>query len=269
MSTLASSAWSRSSAWARLLPVGAPLGDHRLDLRVLARVQRREREVLELPLHRVDPEAVRERRVHLEGLARLAHLLLLAQVLDRPHVVEAVGELDQDDALVLRHRDDHLAVVLGLRVLAALEVVRVSLVTPSTSWRDLVAELGADVLDRRLRVLDDVVEQRGGDRLARRLEPGEDLRDRRRVIDEVLAAAALLALVGRRGEDERAGDEVAVDVRVVRLDPRAARRRGPVMPLDVNHRHAFSVPRWSSPEQPRQECAFDRERRRPMSVSGS
>ena len=103
------------------LAVGAALGHHRLDLGVLARVEDLERAVLELPLDRVDTEAVRERRVDLERLLRLAHLGLLALVLDRAHVVEAVGELDQDDADVLRHRDDHLPVVLGVRLLAALE----------------------------------------------------------------------------------------------------------------------------------------------------
>ena len=103
----------------RRLPVGAPVGDHRLDLGVLARMQDLERAVLELPLHRVDAEPVRERRVDLERLLRLAHLGLLALVLDRAHVVEPVGELDQDDAHVLRHRHDHLAVVLGVGLLAA------------------------------------------------------------------------------------------------------------------------------------------------------
>ena len=62
-----------------LLPLGAALVDHRLDLGVLARVERLEGEVLELPLDRVDAEAVRERRVDLERLARLLELLLLAR----------------------------------------------------------------------------------------------------------------------------------------------------------------------------------------------
>src|SRR4051812_24158554 len=104
------------------LAVGAPLADHRLDLLVLARVKRLEGEVLELPLERVDAEAVRERRVHLERLLRFLHLLLLAEVLDLAQVVQPVGELDQDHADVLGHRDDQLAVVLGLRLLAALEL---------------------------------------------------------------------------------------------------------------------------------------------------
>jgi hypothetical protein len=52
-----------------LLPVGASLAHHRLDLRVLPRVERLEGQVLQLPLHRMDPEPVRERRVDLERLA--------------------------------------------------------------------------------------------------------------------------------------------------------------------------------------------------------
>ena len=49
-----------------LLALGAALVDHRLDLGVLGRVEGLEGEVLELPLDRVDAEAMRERRVDLE-----------------------------------------------------------------------------------------------------------------------------------------------------------------------------------------------------------
>ena len=147
-----------------LLAVGAPLGDHLLDLLVLARMQRLEREVLELPLERVDTEAVRERRVDLERLARLLQLLLLAEVLDRAQVVQAVGELDQDHPQVLRHRDDQLAVVLGLGVLAALELDAGQLGDALDELRDLVAELGADLVDVDAGVLDDVVQQRRRER---------------------------------------------------------------------------------------------------------
>src|SRR3712207_6891294 len=52
----------------------ALLVDQALDLLVLARMQRREREVLQLPLDRVDAQAVRERRVDLQGLLRLVDL---------------------------------------------------------------------------------------------------------------------------------------------------------------------------------------------------
>ena len=188
MSTLSSSR-SRTSAASRdvLLPVGAALGDHRLDLGVLARVQRLEREVLELPLERVDTEPVRERRVDLERLPRLLHLLLLAEVLDRAQVVEAVGELDQDDAHVLGHRHDHLPVVLGLRLLAGLELDARQLRDAVDELGDLVAELLAQRLELDAGVLDDVVEERGGDGLLVEAQAGEDRGDADGMRDEGLA----------------------------------------------------------------------------------
>ena len=163
-----------------LLPLGPALVHHRLDLRVLARVERLEGEVLELPLDRVDTEAVRERRVDLERLARLLELLLLPQVLDRPHVVEPVGELDEDDAMVLGHRHDHLPVVLGLSLLAALEVDPRQLRDALDEPRDVLAELVPHLLHRRVRVLDDVVEDPGRDRRVVAPQLGEDQRDAER-----------------------------------------------------------------------------------------
>ena len=201
-----------------LLAVGAAVRDHRLDLGVLAWVQRLEREVLELPLERVDAEPVRERRVHLERLACLLRLLLLSQVLDRPHVVEPVRELDEDDADVLRHRDDHLPVVLGLRLLAALEADPRQLGDALDELRDVRAELRAKLLDVGLGVLDDVVQESGGDRLLVEMQLCTDARDAERVMDELLARTARLARVCALCVLERAAEKLLVDVRVVRLD---------------------------------------------------
>ena len=177
-----------------------------------------EREVLELPLERVDPEPVCERRVDLERLACLLRLLRPRLVLDRPHVVEAVGELDQDDADVLRHRHDHLAVVLRLGLLAALEADPGQLRDAFDELRDLGAELRLDLLQVRARVLDDVVQERRRDRLLVQVQLRADAGDAQRVVDELLAGPACLALVGSLGEVERAAKEVSVDLRVVRLD---------------------------------------------------
>jgi hypothetical protein len=163
----------------------------------------------------VDAEPVRERRVDLERLLRLLHLLLLAEVLDLAQVVQTVGELDQDHAYVLGHRDDQLPIVLRLRLLTALELNAGQLRHALDELRDVVAERGADVLELDVGVLDDVVEQCGGDRLVVELELRADLRRPPGVKHELLARAALLALVGLGGELEGPRDQVAVDVRVV------------------------------------------------------
>ena len=202
------------------LAVGAPVGDHRLDLGVLARVQDLEREVLELPLERVDTEPVCERRVDLERLLGLLHLLLLAEVLDRPHVVEPVRELDEDDPDVLGHRDDHLPVVLRLGLLAARELDPGQLRDALDELSDVGPELGAHLVELGLGVLDDVVQEGRGDRLLVEVELRADAGNAPGVVDELLAGTTHLPAVPLLRELERPADQLAVDAGVVRLDAR-------------------------------------------------
>ncbi len=188
----------------------------------------------------MDAEAVCKRCVDLERLARLLHLLLLAEVLDRAQVVHAVGEFDQDHADVLGHRDDQLPVVLRLRVLAALELNARQLGDALDQGRDLVAELRANLVDIGVRVLDDVVQQRSRERRLVQLQPGEDLRRPPRMVDELLSRGARLPRVRMRGEVECPGEQLAVGVRLVGLDLGDQLLDKILMPLE--YRHEPSVP---------------------------
>ena len=57
------------------------------------------------------------------------------------HVVQPVGELDDQHPDVARHRHDHLADGLGLGGVAVLHLVELG--DPVDEQRDLVAEVGA------------------------------------------------------------------------------------------------------------------------------
>jgi hypothetical protein len=94
-----------------------------------------EREFLQFLEEAVQPEAVRDRRVDVDRLARDARPLRGMHRIERAHVVQAVGELDQDDPDIASHRQHHLAEVLGLRVFLALELDAVEL-------RDTIDEVG-------------------------------------------------------------------------------------------------------------------------------
>ena len=109
------------------------------------------------------PSRLRDRRVDVARLLRDAHPPLLGQVLQRPHVVQPIGELHEDDADVVHHREEHLAEALGLALFARRELQRGQLGDALDDVRDLLAEQLADFLDRVGRVLDDVVQQAGGD----------------------------------------------------------------------------------------------------------
>ena len=141
------------------------------------RLEVAERQLLELVLHLAHAEAVGDRRVDVARLLRDLDAPLVRQMAERPHVVQAVGELHEDDADVVDHREQHLAEVLRLPLLARRERDGADLGHAFDDVRDLGAEELLDALDGGQRVLDDVVEQAGGDGHRVELHVGEEVGD--------------------------------------------------------------------------------------------
>ena len=166
-----------------------------------------EREVLQLEVERVQAEAVGDRRVDVERLARDPPPVRRRHRVERAHVVQPVGELDQDDAHVVRHREQHLAEALGLRVLARGELDLVELGDAVDHVGDGLAERGLDLDLGDGGVLHHVVQQRGGEPLRVEAPLRQDAGDRQRVRDVRLAGLAELAAMRGVGELERALDE--------------------------------------------------------------
>ena len=144
----------------------------------------------------------------------------------RAHVVEPVGELDEDDADVLRHGQEHLADVLGLLLLVATGAELGQLGDAVDEVRDLRPEALLDVAEVVLGVLGDVVEQRRRDRHRVEAELGQDLGHGQRMGDVRLAAGPLLALVGLDGEAVGPFDGLQVGLRVVLVERREQVARG-------------------------------------------
>ena len=182
-----------------LLALRRPGRHHLLDLGVALRVQRGEGEVLELPAHLLDPEPVGQRRVDVEGLLGRAPLLPLGHDGERAHVVQPVGQLDQQDPPVVGHGDEHLADGRRLLRLLGVELEPVQLGHPVDDPGHPLAEGLLDGLERQPGVLHGVVEEGGGHGLLVEAELGHDRRHGDRVRDVGLARAPELALVGRCG----------------------------------------------------------------------
>ena len=183
---------------------------------VVVRLEKLEREVLELRLHARHPEPMRQRRVDLPGFERDAPLPLGVEVLERPHVVQPIGELDDDDARVLRDRQEQLAVVLRLRLDARPEGERRQVGEPVHQVRDFGAEIVTDLIERHVGVFDHVVQQGGGDRGGVHLEVGQQRGDRDAVRQKVVARDALLAVVRLRADAVGARQQVQVQALPVR-----------------------------------------------------
>src|SRR5206468_3526200 len=185
------------------------------DLAVVVGLEELEREVLELPLDLPNPEAVRQRRVDVHGLSRYALLLFRWERRERSHVVESVAELDDHDAQVVGHREEHLSDVLGLMLVARLAGKARQLRDAVDETADLLAELAPHVLDGLRGVLGHVMQERRRDRRRIHAELRDEHRDRGRVRDVRLAGHALLAFVGLGRVSVRAADELRVALGVV------------------------------------------------------
>ena len=110
----------------------------------------------------------------------------------RAHVVQPVGELDQQHADVVAQREQELAEILGGALVFRLRLDLAELGDAVDQPGDVLAEQPLDLLGGGERVLDRVVEDRGGDRLVVELEVGEDARDFDRMAEIGIARGALL-----------------------------------------------------------------------------
>ena len=200
------------------LALGRAAADEVVELGEALRVEGGEREVLELLLELLHAEPVGQRGVDVERLLGDALLLVDRHRGDRAHVVQPVGELDDQHAQVARHGDEHLAHRRRLLGLARVELDALELGDAVDDRRDLGAEVGLDVGERDLGVLDGVVQQRGGDGDLVEADVGDDAGDGERVVDVALTARAQLAAVRLGGDlvgavdrrDRRLGMALAV-----------------------------------------------------------
>jgi hypothetical protein len=178
----------------------AAVAEHALDARgddaVAIGVQGAETQILQFRARAVHAQALRDRRVDVERLARDAAAFFRRHRRQRAHVVQAIGELDQDDAQIARHRQQHLAETLGRGLGDAAETQLVEFGDAIDEFSHGDAERGFDFRARQRRVLERVVQDRRNDRFGIHADLGEDAGNRDRMRDVGLAALAFLPFMG-------------------------------------------------------------------------
>ena len=183
-----------------LLALRRPGRHHLLDFGVALGVQRGEGQVLELPAHLLHAEAVRQRRVDVERLLGRAALLPLGHDGQGAHVVQPVGQLDQQHPPVVGHGHEHFADGGGLLRLLRVELEAVELGDPVHHLGHPGPERLGDRLEGEAGVLHRVVQERGGHGLRVEAELGHDGGHGDGVRDVRLAGAPELPVVGREGD---------------------------------------------------------------------
>ena len=163
------------------------------------REQRLERQFLELDAHQIHAEAVGDGGVEVQRFAGDQAALLQRHDADGAHVVQAVGELDENHAQIARRRHRHLLEVLGLRFGARLEDRR-QLGDAVDDFRHVAPEGVDERLLRHAGVFEHVVQHGGGDGLRVHAHGRQDVGDRQGMRDVAVAGAPELAGVGFGGE---------------------------------------------------------------------
>ena len=180
-------------------------------------VEETEGQVLELLLYRTYAEAVRYRSVDVHGLERGSPLLLYGTIFQRPHVVEAVCELDYHYSDILRHREEYLSDILRLLFLLGVRGDLAQLCDAVNEHRNVLTEALFEVVERGGSVLYNVMEQSRANGIGVHAELEQYIRDCERVYDVVLTRRALLSLMSLRREFI-SGDNLAHVVLLVVLE---------------------------------------------------
>ena len=174
----------------------AGLEDVLIEDPIAKRIAVRKRQFLELAKDVVETEPVRNRHIDFKGLAADAGALLGPHDAERAHVVEAVGELHENDAHVARHGEEHLAEALGLGNRVGGELELVELGDAVDQVRHFNPEFFGHLALARTRVFQHVVHEARLDRLGIHAPGGEDGCDRDRMRDVGFARFAELPEVG-------------------------------------------------------------------------
>ena len=172
------------------------------------RVRMPEAEILQLRLERVHAEAVGDRRVDFQGFAGDTALLLRRHRVQGLHVMQAVGELEQDHPDVLHHREHHLAEALDLHFAAAVEVQLLEFADAIDQRGDLGAELLGDFILGCRRVFDDIVQKCGSDARVVQMEVGKDAGHSERMRDVGIAGLSLLSFMAAGAEGVCFGNQL-------------------------------------------------------------
>ncbi len=127
--------------------------------------------------------------------------------------MEAIRELDHDDADVVDHGQQHLAEVFRLTLFAGRERDGAEFRHAFDDVGDVGAEHLLDALDGGQRVFDDVMEQAGGDGHDVQAHVGEDVGDLERMDEVGFAGMADLSLVLQGREDVGPSEQLDIGVR--------------------------------------------------------
>lgn len=167
-----------------------------------------ETDILKFALDLSDTETIGNWSIDLECFSRDAFLFFYRKMTECAHVVEAIGELDDDDADVLRHSHKHLAQIFEIVFFFGTAQFDLAELGDAIDQEgDVTPELFFDFSERHLGILGDIMEESGDQRLFIHTDLGQDLGHMEGMDDIVFTGFSLLAMMSFLGKLVGSHDE--------------------------------------------------------------
>jgi hypothetical protein len=178
-----------------------------------------ESQVFQLLAHLLHAHAAGERGINFKRLIGGAAARLRRLIGERAHIMQPVGELDQQHPHVVGNGEQELAQVFGLLCLSGDEFEPLQFGQPLDQEPDFVTEQAVDLGAGGVGILDGVVQQRRGNGGVVELEIGENRGDFERMRDIGVARRPLLLAMRAHSVDIRPVEQLLVGPRIVLFDP--------------------------------------------------
>ena len=176
-------------------------------------------QIVEFVAHPLHAHAAGQRRIDIEGFLGDPRPFVRRHEMQRAHIVQAVGELDEKDANVFNHGQEQLTEVFRLRGALRDKVELLELGQSVDKTADIAAEKLVDFLARRIGVLDRIVQDRRDDRRIVDLHVGKNGGDFEGMRKIWIAGSAYLRSMRLHRIDIGAVERHFVGLRVIAPDP--------------------------------------------------
>jgi len=143
---------------------------------------------------------VGQRCIDITGFNGNPDLSFTVEILKGPHIVEPVGQLDQDDSNIPRHGQQHFSEVLDLLLLQRFIFNRADFGDTINQRSNLLAELSLYFIEGDLGIFDNIMQYSRGNGVRVQMQLGQDKSDIQAVFDKPLPRFALLPLMRDIGE---------------------------------------------------------------------
>ncbi len=194
---------------------GALFRDFFLQREKSLRLEKAERQILQLAANEAHSQAMCNGRVDVQCFAGDALLFFRREVFESAHIVQPVCQFDEHDADVVDHRQEHFADIFRLPRFRSGHVEAADFGDTFDEAGDIRSKAFFDTRDRIFSVFDGIVKQGGGQRRSVHTHVREDVSDFKEMRNVEISGATELVAVTLRGDLIRAAHHPGIFGRTI------------------------------------------------------